>query len=49
MVIDGDNQKMIERFNGEDIEERLDWYRSLGRWGCVDKDCNGDIILWEEE
>ena len=48
-VFDADVPVVIDRFNEKDTEEKLAYYKSLGKWGDVSVDQGGDIILWEEE
>jgi len=47
-VIDADSEQVIERFNEADTDSVLDKYVSLGRWGDVSVDCDGDIVLWQD-
>ena len=48
VVIDADTPMVLERFHEEDTEEKLIYYKSLGKWGDVSVDQEGDIILWED-
>jgi len=47
-VIDADNNKLLEEFDKSQTDEKVEYYKSLGKWDDVSIDCDGDIILWEE-
>ena len=49
MVIDGDTMKCLEKFEESQTEKMLAKYNELGKWDDVSLDCNGDIVLYENE
>jgi hypothetical protein len=47
-VIDGDNQRVLERFDPMDADKVIERYRSSPKWSEVEFDCDGDIICFED-
>lgn len=47
-VIDGDSQRIVDRFDEKDTKQTLEYYESLGKWSDVSVDRDGDIILWKD-
>jgi len=47
-VIDGENQIKLESFDPKDSIEIKEKYENMNKWGDVDFDCDGDLILWED-
>ena len=48
-VIDADNMVCLEEFQETQTEQIKEKYELVGKWADVSIDCNGDLILWEDE
>lgn len=47
-VIDADNQKILETFEENETDKKVEYYTSLCKWDDISVDRDGDIILWKE-